>query len=94
MTLPPIAAARLAYAATEGDAMPIKQRRAKVRPFRISPEAAARWRKVGPGAIDNVCILDDELAELLGLDSLLAMHNADLMALRDALDAAGGSHAP
>ena len=71
--------------------MPIKQRRVKARPFRVSPAAAARWRAVGPDALTSVCIVDDELAELLGLDPLIAMPDMD--ALRAALDEAGGSHA-
>ena len=73
--------------------MPLKRRRAKAQLFCVTSEAAVRWRKVGPGAMNKVCIADFELAELLGLEPLLAMSDADLTALRDALDAAGGSRA-
>lgn len=74
--------------------MPIKRRLAKGRTFRVTPEAVARWREVGPAAMDGTCILDDELADALGLHALLAMPDEDLAELRAALDeAAEARHA-
>jgi hypothetical protein len=74
--------------------MPAKRRTSKSKRFPVTPEAAARWREAGPDAIAERCICDDELAEALGLQPLLAMSDDDLAELRAALnEAAGIAHA-
>lgn len=66
--------------------MPIKRRLSKDRAFKITPEAARRWREIRPASIDGVCIVDDELADALGLPALIAMRDEDLEPLTAALD--------
>ena len=65
------------------------RRTGKRRAIKVSAEAVARWREVGPNAMTDVCICDDRLAELLGLDALLAVPTKELAELKAALDAGG-----
>ncbi len=80
--------------------MPMKRRAQKGRRYRISPEAAARWREVrphglyfgggGPGRLPADFIDDQELGELLGRPALLAMAPGDAQELYDELEEAIG----
>jgi hypothetical protein len=56
--------------------VPIRRRLSKGRQFRVTPEAARRWREIRPEGIDGVCIVDDELGDALGLPTLIAMRRA------------------
>ena len=47
--------------------MPVKRRAGKERVLQITPAAVRRWREVRPGALDRVCIADEELAAALDL---------------------------
>jgi len=73
--------------------MPVKLRRSKARPVRVTPEALARWRVVRPHGLHfagTVCpadfVDDDELGELLGQPALLATTPEHLQAIHDALE--------
>jgi len=62
-----------------------KLRTSKQRQFRITPEAAARYRELGPGWVDT-CVADALLADLLGLPYLINYPAPTMAALREALD--------
>jgi len=66
--------------------MPIKRRTPKHRRFAPSEAAIARWKAIGPAAITAPCIIDERLADLLGLLPFIAMPASDLNELRAALD--------
>ena len=68
--------------------MPARPRRQK-RTLKVSSAAIARWQEVGPSALTPVCVADDVLAELLGLDALLAVPTDEMAELRAALDSGG-----
>ena len=66
--------------------MPLKKRFAKRRSVRVSPEAIARWREVGPDAIPGWHhIADAVLADLVGIPPLLALTPQQEAALRAGL---------
>ena len=74
--------------------MPLKRRVNKSRRWRISHEAADRWREVRPhglhfGTVSPACFVDDHaLGVLLNEPALLAMPEADLRELYHALEEA------
>jgi hypothetical protein len=65
--------------------MPVKRKRGIARSYPVSPEALKRWREIRPAGIERqgpgAMIIDDELAEALGLPTLLWLAEA-----ADALD--------
>ncbi len=72
--------------------MPIQRRTSKHRRFVPSEAALPRWKEIGPDAIAETCIVDEHLADLLGLLPFIAMPPADIAELRAALDE-GVNHA-
>ena len=72
--------------------MPVKRRQSKRRPFAVSLEAVARWRKVGPEALGWNHVADDVLADMLDVPVLCAIAPDDMAELRAELEA-GGRHA-
>lgn len=75
--------------------MPVRRTPDRGRRWRISPEAAARWREVRPEGlhfgrtVSSADFVDDTLlGDLVGAPALIAMPSGDLRTLRDALDAA------
>ena len=69
--------------------MPVKRRQSKRRTFSVSPEAVARWRKVGPDALGWNHVGDEVLADMLGVPVLCAIASDDMAELRAALEAGG-----
>ena len=52
----------------------------------MSPEAVARWREVGPGALGWDHIADDVLADMLGVPVLCAVPEQEMQELRAELE--------
>jgi hypothetical protein len=75
--------------------MPVRRTQGRARRYRISAEAAARWREVRPhglhfsGEISPASYVNDTLlGELVGEPALLAMRAEDLQELYEALEEA------
>ncbi len=67
--------------------MPVKHRASKAR-RRITAEAVARFREVGPDALGPHYVADDALAVALGVPVLCALSADDMRDIRAGLEGA------